>query len=100
MNDTVSGEYTNFSPGIGISRRGVGMITLPANVNPGMDALCKKKLRRGAFCSTNLKFRGERKFLFVGVFVNALIVGSFLLFMLGKKREDPKVLSISLCGDS
>jgi hypothetical protein len=32
------------------------------------------------------------------VFVIALIVGSFLLFMLGKKREDPKVLSISLYG--
>ena len=76
------------------------MLILPANVNPGMDALCKKKLSRGAFCSTNLKFRGERKFLFVGEFDNALIVGSFLLFMFGKKREDPKVLSISLCGDS
>jgi len=98
MKDTVKGEYTRRSPGIGISNNGVGMITLPANVNPGMDALCKKKLSRGAFCSTNLKFRGERKFLFVGVFVNALIVGSFLLFMLGKKREDPKVLSISLYG--
>ena len=100
MNDTDNGEYTNFSPGIGISMRGVGIVILPANDNPGMDALCKKKLRRGAFCNTNLKYRGERKFLFVGVFVNALIVGSFLLFMLGKKREDPKVLSISLCGDS
>jgi hypothetical protein len=96
MNDTVNGEYTRRSPGIGMSTRGVGIIILPANVSPGMDALCKKKLSRGAFCSTNLKFRGERKFLFVGVFVNALIVGSFLLFMLGKKREDPKVLSISL----
>ena len=75
------------------------MITLPANVNPGMDALCKKKLRRGAFCSTNLKFRGERKFLFVGVFVNALIV-VFLstIYVRQKKRGPEGPLNIPLRG--
>ena len=65
----------------------------PANDSPGIDALCKKKLRSGAFCSTILKFNGERKFLLVGVFVTALIVGSFTTIYLRKKREDPKVLS-------